>query len=305
MAQLFELILKTSAYGTAVGILLLFLKALLKNRLDASWHYLLWMVLLLKLLLPFGPQSAVSLFNVIPPIASVGIAELSPAISQEAPPHNRLVMLEREEVSQAPAEKASSMGRTDILPYIWAAGAVGMVLWLAASSLMLNKRVQRNAQGPSDRIGHILEGCKEKLRIRRNIPLLLQQEITMPSLFGAVRPKILLTQKAAEWEDQELQYILLHELAHYKRGDILVNYLLLLLQALPWFNPLMWYCFKRVREDMELATDQYILSLLEPQEHRDYGRVLLGLAGAFLRTQPGSKAAAWQMTKRAWKGGCR
>lgn len=283
MEALFELILKTSAYGTAVGIILLLLKALLRHRLDARWHYLLWMVLLLKLLLPFGPQSTISLFNAVPPLTSTGIIEPSPAPPQEAPSQNTAmpVMPEPEAVSQVPEEKPASIGIVEGLPYVWAAGAGGMLLWLAASGLLLSKRLQRNAQQPSDRIRQIFQGCKEKLGIKRSISLLQQQEVSMPSLFGAARPKILLPQKAAEMEDKELEYVLLHELAHCKRGDVFVNYLLLLLQALHWFNPVMWYCFKRIREDMELATDQYVLSLLEQQEQRDYGRVLLKLLEQF------------------------
>jgi len=66
MESIFNVVWVTSLYGTVVGIALILIKNLLKNRLSPKWHYLIWIVLILKLLIPFGPESAVSLFNIIP-----------------------------------------------------------------------------------------------------------------------------------------------------------------------------------------------------------------------------------------------
>ena len=49
-------------------------------------------------------------------------------------------------------------------------------------------------------------------------------------------------------DDDEIEYILLHELSHYKRKDILVNYLMIFLQCIHWFNPFIWYLFKIIKE---------------------------------------------------------
>jgi bla regulator protein BlaR1 len=83
--------------------------------------------------------------------------------------------------------------------------------------------------------------------------------------------------------DKDISYIfiLLHELAHYKRKDLLANYLLLVLQIIHWFNPVIWYCFKRIRQDMEVAADEKVLDVLESSEQKRYGKALLAVLERF------------------------
>ena len=68
VAEVFHSVLTSSLHAAVVGLVILLLKAALKNRLNAQWHYLIWIVLILKLIMPFGPASAVSLFNIIPEV---------------------------------------------------------------------------------------------------------------------------------------------------------------------------------------------------------------------------------------------
>lgn len=304
MEHLFAFVLKASLYGAAVGICILLMRTLLRNKLDARWQYLLWLVLLLKLVIPFGPQSAVSLFNAVPPINSLSIAAPSTITAQQTPAQDPIgpaipAVQEDKNIPTFPAVEAAAFSIKELLPYLWAAGAGGMLLWLFFSYMLLNRRLQKGTRPIPDRVLQLLERCKEKMGIKGHITAVLQQEISMPSLFGAVKPQILLSAKSVELEDKALEYILLHELAHYKRRDIWINYLLLLLQSLHWFNPVIWYCFKRLREDMELATDQYVLSLLEQQEHRDYGRVLLTLLENFSTPRLAPKLLAMADDKKS------
>lgn len=83
--------------------------------------------------------------------------------------------------------------------------------------------------------------------------------------------------------DKDISYIfiLLDELAHYKRKDLLANYLLLVLQIIHWFNPVIWYCFKRIRQDMEVAADEKVLDVLESSEQKRYGKALLAVLESF------------------------
>lgn len=276
MENIFAFVLTTSLYASIVGLIILLMKALLKNRLNAKWNYIVWAVLILKLLVPFGPESSFSLFNVIPEISYAAIAtgdryeqnqagfpyiENSPSPTEEA-----MVQME----VKKPIDSLEG-----ILPIAWMLGALIMLLWLAVSYLLLFKRLRSSVCAAEDRILKIYKTCRAKMKITREIPLAIQGAVSMPSIFGVLKPRILLSIEAAKLEDKELEYILLHELAHYKRKDVFVNYMLLMLQTLHWFNPVMWYCFKRIRQDMELATDEYVLTMLKDTEHKAYGRALL------------------------------
>jgi len=72
-----------------------------------------------------------------------------------------------------------------------------------------------------------------------------------------------------------LSYSLLHELTHYKRRDIWLKTLALLVNAVHWFNPFMWYMTRLVERDTELACDEAALKLLPAEEHSAYGTTIL------------------------------
>ena len=54
--------------------------------------------------------------------------------------------------------------------------------------------------------------------------------------------------------------ILIHELMHYKHGDLWINLLLRVLTAVYWFNPIVWICFWWARQDSEKACDERVLA---------------------------------------------
>jgi hypothetical protein len=77
--------------------------------------------------------------------------------------------------------------------------------------------------------------------------------------------------------EDDLKNIFLHELSHYKRKDILINWLAVIANIGHWFNPVIWYSLAKMREDCELACDASTLSLLSPEEYRSYGLSVINL----------------------------
>ncbi|MGE5328672.1 MAG: M56 family metallopeptidase [Deltaproteobacteria bacterium] len=280
MEYLFNIILTTSIYASVVGIVIIIFKTILKNRINAFWHYAIWGILLLKLVVPFGPESAVSLFNTVP-IHTQEINTVYQTWQKNAAAgaavHTEATTTAKPEMKLASEEVSIE----DIVPYIWFSGILLMLLGLIFINCSFHIKLRKKTISADERVNSILEACKSRLKIRDNIQVMFQDIIGTPSLFGIIRPKILLTSAVSNLSDKELQYVLLHELAHYKRKDLFVNYLLLVLQAVHWFNPIMWYCFMRVRQDMELATDEMVLGILENSEHKDYGKALLAVLESF------------------------
>jgi beta-lactamase regulating signal transducer with metallopeptidase domain len=283
MENIFNIVLTTSAYAAIVGLVIVFMKYLLRNKLNAKWHYFIWIVLILKLLVPFGPESAYSLFNALPQISynNTNVVDNNTAYSDQASTTTNQVLSDEGFISNEVNQANNISLRENVLPYVWASGAFLMLLWLAASYLALYRKVQKASTIPDDRIQQVYEGCKTEIGVHRNISILMQEVVAMPSLFGVFKPKILLSPTVAKLSDKELEYILMHELAHFKRKDIFANYLLLVLQIIHWFNPVVWYCFNCIRQDMELATDELVLSKLQDTEHRDYGRALITILEGF------------------------
>jgi bla regulator protein BlaR1 len=283
MENIFNAVLITSAYAAIVGLIIVLVKGLLKNKLNAKWQYLIWIILILKLLVPFGPESTYSLFNAVPEISYSSTSNLdNNTIYSDRLNTSANVIVPKEEPAniEVNPERATSL-RQNLIPYVWAGGMLLMLLWLTSSYLSLNRKIQRTSVAPDDRILQVYNECKIILGVKRNIPILIQEAVSMPSIFGVFKPKILLSPVVVKLSDKELEYILMHEIAHYKRMDIFANYLLLVLQMVHWFNPVLWYCFKCIRQDMELATDELVLSKLQHAEHRDYGRALITILEEF------------------------
>jgi len=141
MESIFNVVWVTSLYGTVVGIALILIKNLLKNRLSPKWHYLIWIVLILKLLIPFGPESAVSLFNIIPVTRDINGIDNSLEINNKG---SILLPAEKEinntgtyEIPVQPNFNNNTVGNTDnikvntknIIAFIWFFGALLMLLY--------------------------------------------------------------------------------------------------------------------------------------------------------------------------------
>src|SRR5690606_2319727 len=99
-----------------------------------------------------------------------------------------------------------------------------------------------------------------------------------PALFGFLRPRLLVPSEFLHPRHREqLRYMILHELAHYKRGDIPMNWIITFVQTLHWFNPVVWYAFYRMRADREVACDALALRYLTDDEAFAYGRTIISL----------------------------
>lgn len=283
MVEIYHFVLTTSLYATVVGLILLLIKSLVRDRLNAQWHYIIWVVLIIKLIIPYGPESGLSLFNAMPTLPQQSGAVTLPAVEQPYQPigEGQNTIPAGSPVLYESQPVAGSTGRLNVGLVVWLSGSVLVFVWLSVTYVSLAIALRKAPAFTDERILRILAACKARMGIHASVSLVLQNAVAAPSLIGVIRPMILLPADAESISDKELEYIFLHELAHLKRRDLLVSYLLLAFHVIHWFNPVLWYCFKRVRDDMEVATDEYVLSSLNSTEHRAYGLTLLTLLDRF------------------------
>lgn len=293
MEKLWDLVLQASVYGSIVGIVILIVKTLLKDKISGKWTYLLWMILIIKLIVPFGPQSSISLFNKIPSnITNNAIVDSSVIINSALNSNNSYEQENNEYIASNTDKKENKVlsinnnGSIDenisnlynfinILPLVWMAGFITTLFISIFMFFTLNKQVKIKKNIEDENIKFILEKSKNIMKIKTDINLIVNDDIRTPALCRIIKPTILFPNAMLDLEDDEIKYILLHELSHYKRKDILVNYLLVLLQCVHWFNPFIWFFFKKIREDMELATDEMVVSKLNEDEYKNYARTII------------------------------
>lgn len=283
MEKLWDIVLQASFYGTIVGVFILVTKKVLRKKLNGRFHYLIWMLLIIKLIVPVGPESNISIFNKIPAYNVYKYnAENTNEYYEQAGNKENTGIQESENniVTGSYNNNIDISGNIessikDYLPFIWIIGTINIIAVMLFSQIFLCKKIRLNNRDNENSIEENLDRCKNKMAINRDIKVVVNDFVNTPSLFGVIKPKILIPSSMINLSDKELEYIFLHELAHYKRKDILFNYILLILQAIHWFNPAIWYLFKRIREDMELGTDEIVLKNLDDKEHKEYGKAIL------------------------------
>ena len=108
-----------------------------------------------------------------------------------------------------------------------------------------------------------------------------------PAVWGFWHKRLLLPDGIFDrFSAAELRHIFLHELAHIKRRDLEISWLVAVIQVLHWFNPLLWFAFGRMRADRELATDALVLAPTRDAAPRAYGETILKLIEGLSRASP-------------------
>ncbi len=311
-------------HSTQAGLLVLLVLAvqwIFRRHLTHRWRFALWWIVLARLLLPFSPQSAMSLFNLVRPAVPIEAprdsrpAESRPASARPTsvpamaaertqtetpsgavavppvlpPPVQSASAAAVPAVNAAAAPKRALNGRELVIP--WLAG-----LWLTGGALLSGvvlvqtlrfRQKLAGATVPTDaRLQSLLEDCRREFRVNRRVELLETDAVQSPALFGLLKLRLLVPRGfGGQFNHGELRYVFFHELAHVKRGDLWLNWLVTALQIAHWFNPLLWFGFARLRADRELACDELTLLRAGDTAGTAYGETVVKLLENLSRPQ--------------------
>lgn len=169
-----------------------------------------------------------------------------------------------------------------------------MLLPLAIGIFRLRVLTKQCQSMDNDRIYTLFISLKRQLGIRRSVRLLQTFKREMPMTWGIFRSVLLLPCEAQHWSKDRLRAVLCHELAHIQRQDCLTQLLALIVRALYWFHPLVWWTVAKLCMDQEQACDDVVLSTnVKPT---DYAEHLLALT-ARCPSMPFSSTVALAMSR--------
>ena len=255
------------------------LRYVLRGKLSLRMQYALWLLVLVRLLVPvsFG-ASDLSVMNAVPERAptaqqsiyrqdiigerndapanagTVGIPAQS--MSEAAPPN--LVQNVTTATVTAPTVEKTDWAR--IAKTVWLAGAAALGLVFLAVNLRFGKKLRRSRERVEE-----TDAC---------LPVYESGETDTPCLFGVAKPSIYVTPDTRT-EAETLRYALAHEQTHYRHGDNLWAVLRGVCLALHWYNPLVWWAAELSRRDAELACDEATIRRIGESERAAYGRTLI------------------------------
>jgi beta-lactamase regulating signal transducer with metallopeptidase domain len=289
-------------------VILLLLDFVLRKKVKAVFRYCIWMLVLLKLILPtslssplsvgywFGDhlanvtESRTSAEEVTEPEAEV----LEPALAGML---HIIEPLPIEEERTAPAvlpvipgaewarAKPITPPAVSVTPVTWQ--GVVFLVWLAvviAMGLLLLQRAMfvrglvAQAREANDLMNGALEYCCKCMGVRRKVGLKVSANAASPAVCGLFRPVILVPHKLApSLGSRHLRAVLLHELAHIRRGDLWVNLAQTFLQIAYFYNPLLWFANAMIRRVREQAIDETVLVAMG-EKAQQYPQTLVNVA---------------------------
>ena len=273
---------------TLTGLMLVLFKRLFRDKLSARWHYLVWLVLLVRAILPENLR----LFSTGFALNTLWVSWMKRLRAAVELGRNSLLStpfgMGGGEVSLLKKMPFSAWSLTDRLFAVYLAGVAAVLLYDALLYARLRLEIRKGAAAtPSLREKIRKTAEKYDLPAQKNVRIC--KGIETPFLCGMVRPILVVPESMAETIDEK---VLLHEMLHLKHHDVLVNFLLHLLQALNWFNPFVYWLCRIIRNDSEALCDQRALEKLRGEEKREYGMLLLDMADSRCASRIGTTSMA-------------
>ena len=263
-----------------IGILLL-VKRIFKNSLSSRMQYNLWFLLLGLLAVPFIPFRFIGLPQIFSWLGSLRSSPSSGAGTNitgtaEAVTTGNTNWMNNFTLS-VNSETPSIAGY--ILLGIWIVGILAMIILVIKSSLRLRSLEKSALPLQNQEVRRLYHRCLEEMGIHRDIPVYSTAFLKSPIIVGLLKPCIYLPiHLISDYNESDMRYMLLHELQHYKHKDAVASYLMNLAGVVYWFNPLVWYALKEMRNDREVACDTSVLKMLEEDAYEDYGNTLINFA---------------------------
>ncbi|MBP7051229.1 MAG: PD40 domain-containing protein [Phycisphaerae bacterium] len=306
---------------SAVLVIVLFgIDLLLRKRVRAVFRYCIWLLVLVKLILPptlslptgigyWVPDPVPARFITPGPYVDVDRSEdVEGPLSSRPEPSDAVPPVQSSAAVVAPDDPVIPAA-VSLTPITWK--AIGLLFWLAgvlAFAVVLAQRMRfvsglvaasRAAQG---QLLDLLEACRRQIGVRGRVELRISEALSSPAVCGLLRPTILMPASlVTKLSPKGLKATLTHELAHIKRADLWVNALQTVLQVVYFYNPFVWLANAMIRRTCEEAVDETVLVALGGQAS-DYSNTLISIGEmAFWKADFGLRLVGVAESKRALK----
>ena len=278
--------LEMSLAGGCLVLVIIVLRALLLHRLPKELFFWLWMLALLRLLLPVFPTSPLSVFaRWEAPAALRTAADAAPWAAREGAGIASAALeapLAANARSAPVARPASEAALTPALTLVWLAVALLLLLLLGLAYARGLRRFQR-AEPMND---PFIRAWLKQNALRRPVEVRASAGMDSPMTYGVLRPVILLPKGIDKGDAGALLCALDHELSHIRHFDAVWKLIIAAAACLHWFNPLVWAMAILANRDIELCCDARVLRRGGEEERRAYASALVRMEEARAHALP-------------------
>lgn len=276
-------IVQMSFYGGIIIGIIMIVRAIFKNRLPGKTFPVLWMIAIVRLMVPFtisSPVSAYTLFEKYRPALSVCtlFEKYRPALNEKV-----------EIVRNQWGAEANMQGIQNFLlaqpgqnttqgyslcQIIWFGGVLLCLGYFVYNYVKCSREFKTSLPVEDEYI----RTWKRTHPLRRKLSVRQSDRISSPLTYGIFRPVILMP-KSTNWKaENELRYVLEHEYVHIQRWDMILKILMIAALCLHWFNPLVWVMYILLNRDLELSCDETVIRRFGRGSRREYAALLINMA---------------------------
>ncbi len=308
MSGLFWSILALSLAGSIMTLELYLMKPLIRNRVTKAFQYYLWLVVIIRLILPFSidinhvgdvftkfidkmehtatekdmiQDNLVNDKILINPLVSPPTEYMNNSKETQVYGNNQVIV---SDIADTKTSDTVSHTRfinlidilTANLSIIWLFGFLISLGVISLPYLKFMKEIRKTQIIQADPLIYTtLIECCEELGIKKQPDIMVSMVVKSPILVGIINPKIILPE--LEYKHKDLKFIILHELNHFCKKDILYKWVVQFIVCIHWFNPLVYFMKKQINHAGELACDEAVIKKLDREEQKEYGLMLLNL----------------------------
>ena len=261
LVQLFEISVTTSIIILGLRLLAPYLN----KTYTAKWKYWIWLVLAIRLVIPINISFPTAPLRVNIPTASSSDAVTVQPNAVIVPPEPILPLTET-------AQRTFTL--LDAFTMIWVIGIVAFMVCQLTGYFIFKKKVLRWSKVPQDpRVESAIHSASSQIGLTRKVIPLISDNVSSPLMIGFFRPLLILP--GDTYSDADLSLIIRHELVHCKRNDLWYKLLLIVANAVHWFNPVIYLMFHEAGGDLELSCDDAVTNEMSFAERKAYTETIL------------------------------
>lgn len=283
MNEIFLTAMEISAATSIIILLIALLSKIIDKKFISGWKYWIWLLIALRLIVPFNPETELFQQKVEVEVPNVTIYSPETDLSTEP----QIIIPEQNpgaQGSEIPGDKVikpskiedESREKTsllDVLAFVWVSGAAVMFLWNVGAYLLFRKITLDRSIAAENEIQTIFSEVKSFLGIKKEIKAVVCKNINSPMIMGFFSPILILPDE--DYSEESLRFILCHELTHYKRHDTFYKALMLFANSVHWFNPVVFLMRKLADSDLEVSCDSKVVNGADIETRKQYSETIL------------------------------
>ncbi len=301
MRDILGVLMEVTIYSVLLYVVIVLFKRVFKNHVSAVLGCGIWILLVLRLMLPVTIETGFSFF-IIPETETLIVQTQSgerfnaedntkpqsksampftQTESNNAQKENEYTVTQEKPVYEPSVRTAVwKMDWPSVLVIVWASGVLVLAAHTAWLFRRLHRKISRGGVPVPEYICALVDECKKDMGLRAKIRVSVQSWLDSPALSCSLSPTLLLPQSmVAQGETANIMFGIRHELTHYRRKDHLMSLLMMLLRCIYWFNPVVHLAFRQIQIDMEMACDAGATKHMERSQRIRYIETMIGLSG--------------------------